>query len=66
MNQGLQEQPARSSFRYPRFFEHFVALEKFAIVKKPDSALQQLVHRPSTTIVKPVTSVEWRRSSRSF
>ena len=44
VNEGLQKQPARSAFRHPGFFQHFVALEKLFIVEQANSALQQLVH----------------------
>jgi len=39
MNQGLQEEAARTAFRCPCLFEHFVAPEEFTMVEEFDSLL---------------------------
>jgi hypothetical protein len=44
VNQRLQEQPARPTFRSPSLLQHFVALEKLAVIEKRDSPAQQLIH----------------------
>ena len=39
MNQGLQEEAARTAFRCPRLFQHFVAPEELTMVEELDSLL---------------------------
>jgi hypothetical protein len=44
MNEGLQEETARTALRGPRFFQHFVAVEELAMVEEVDSLAQERVH----------------------
>src|SRR5437879_3162047 len=43
VNQRLQEEPAGAAFRGPCLLQHFVALEKLAIIEQLDSAAQEWI-----------------------
>ena len=44
VDEGLQEEAARTALRGPDFFPDFVALEEAAAVEEVDPALEQFVH----------------------